>query len=145
MLKTGGLILVGTIYLASPFGYAQTHIVKMMSNELGVPMFEPNHLLIQPGDTVVWRNVDTNIEHNVVAEPTAVPRGAELFESPLIDELGKEWSHRFNQVGTYNYHCHPHAAKGMTGTIVVGRESLQGEYRTDAGSGQYHHSDKHEH
>jgi len=139
MPKTEKLILIGTICLASSFGYAQTHIVKMMSSELGVPMFEPNHLLIQPGDTVVWKNVDKYYVHNVVADPTGVPKGTEPFESPSAEEFGKEWSHRFDQVGTYHYHCHPHADKGMTGTIVVGRESRQDEVRAEAGDGHLHH------
>lgn len=139
MLNLGKLISTSIICLFSSFGYSQSHVVKMMSDEIGVPIFEPDNLLIQPGDTVVWINVDKYYVHNVVSDLDGVPKGIEPFESPSAEEFGKEWSHRFDQVGTYHYHCHPHAAKGMKGTIVVGRESRQEEIRAEASDGHLHH------
>ena len=139
ILKISKRILVSIVCLSCFSIYAQSHIVEMMSNEMGMPIFVPHNLLIQPGDTVVWINVDKYYVHNVVADPGGVPKGAEPFESPSEEEFGKEWSYRFDQVGTYQYHCHPHADKGMKGTIIVGRESLPNEIRAGSGGGHSHH------
>ena len=132
-------IFISMLCLASFSSYSQTHIVAMMTNDMGVPLFNPDHLLIQLGDIVVWKNLDNNFSHNVVANPNGIPEGANLFASPLLESFGKEWSHRFSHVGSYHYHCHPHAAKGMMGTVVVGRETLLEEFRETSGNEHLHH------
>ena len=139
MLKISKLILPCIVCLFSSSIYAQTHVIKMITNHTGSPVFEPSYLLIQPGDTVVWRNIDSNFSHNIVANPNGIPEGASLFESPLLETVGKEWSHQFSQVGTYHYHCHPHASKGMKGTVVVGRESPMDKNRQVSGKEHIHH------
>ena len=146
MLEISKLMLISIVCISSFSIFAQTHIVKMITNETGIPIFEPKYLLIQPGDTVVWRNLDSGVSHNIVAEPNGIPKGARLFESPLLETTNGEWSHQFGQVGTYHYHCHPHASKGMTGTVVVGRESLPAEFRKESVNEYSHrHSHGHEH
>lgn len=131
-------ITCSIIGLSSSLGYAQDHIVKMVSTDADGPVFEPNYLRIQPGDVVIWVNVDSDVQHNIVADPTGIPKESPLFESPLLDASDK-WSYRFEQAGTYNYHCHPHFEERMRGRIVVGRESLPDELRTDTGSSHMHH------
>ena len=111
----------------------------MKTNDMGIPVFKPNRLLIQPGDTVMWRNLDSNTSHNIVADPNGIPEGANLFESPLLETVNQEWSHRFSHAGTYHYHCHPHAEKGMMGTVVVGRESPLDKLREASGNEHIHH------
>lgn len=138
MIKIWNLLAIAVICLSSSSGYAQEHIVKMVSDDMGRPAFVPDDLLIQPGDVIVWVNADSEELHNIVADPFGTPKGSELFESPLIDPSGK-WSHKFTQLGTYHYHCHPHSEEGMLARIVVGRESLQHELRTETGSGHKHH------
>ena len=142
MFVIGKWITLVTICLTGSVGYAQEHFVKMASNEMGLPVFEPDYLLIQPGDVVVWVNRDIDVLHNVVADPAGIPKGSLPFESPLVDTLG-EWSHTFNQVGTYHYHCHPHSDEGMVGKIVVGRESLPHELPDEMNSGKAHHHHSH--
>ena len=138
MFKIRNLIAIGAVCLVSSFGYARDHLIEMGSDDIGRPTFDPDYLLIQPGDVVVWVNVDEDIAHNVVADPFGVPKSSELFESPLLDPSEK-WSHRFQHPGTYDYHCHPHSDEGMIARIVVGRESLKDELRTETGSGHMHH------
>ena len=139
MLKRLKWLLTCVFFLSSLSGYAQTHIIRMVTMDTGVPSYEPDYLLIQSGDTVIWINVDRDVSHNVVAVPNGIPIGADLFGSPLLDALGMEWSHQFSKLGTYHYHCHPHVSKGMKGMIVVGRESFQSEIRTGSGAGHSHH------
>jgi plastocyanin len=63
---------------------------------------------VAPGTLVIWRNRDP-LAHFVVANDKS-------FESPPIEAM-KSWVKRFDQAGTFNYHCVPHPF--MRGTIVV--------------------------
>ncbi|MCH8863665.1 MAG: hypothetical protein IID51_14345, partial [Proteobacteria bacterium] len=108
----------------------EEHIVRMLfDEETGDLLFEPARLEIKSGDTVTWIQVDEFNEHNAVSYPDGIPRGAELFEGPLLNEVGQKYSVTFTTSGTYRYHCHPHEAAGMRGVIIVDRESLAGEFR----------------
>ena len=132
-------MLALSLCLVSFCGYGKNHIVMMITDSTGAPMFKPNTLLIQTGDTIIWRTADRNISHNVVADANHIPKGTQPFESPLLDATGQEWSHRFSQEGTYHYHCHPHFDKGMTGRIIVGRASTPEELREPSSTEQSHH------
>lgn len=86
---------------------AATHQVRVVSFR-----FEPDRLVIQPGDTVVWTNNGGG--HNVVADDgsfgTAVSSAAWTF------------SRTFTQPGEVGYYCAPHGGpngEGMSGKIVV--------------------------
>ena len=113
-----GAVLMSFMAVGSQ-AMAKEYTVKMVTNldAEQVYYFEPAEITIQPGDTIKWVNVQEDM-HNAVAD--AVPKGAEFFESPMLEEEGASWSYTFNTAGTYSYHCHPHAAAGMKGIITVG-------------------------
>lgn len=117
-------LLAGAAFM--PQAMAEEFTVKMVTNldAEQVYYFEPAELTIQPGDTVKWVNVQEDM-HNAVAD--AVPKGADFFESPMLEEEGANWSYTFDVAGTYSYHCHPHAAAGMKGKIIVGEASAPEE------------------
>ncbi len=71
--------------------------------------FSPASVTVKVGTTVTWRN-DDGIGHTVTSDS-----GTEL-ESPLLSQ-GATYSHTFNTVGTFPYHCTPHPF--MTGTVIV--------------------------
>lgn len=121
MLLTAALIL-----LASPV-FAKEYVVKEMSDPYE---FSPDKLTIQPGDTVTFVN-DQNDEHDVMF--VEVPKGVdEMIMSPKMKKEGEKWSYKFTVPGTYNFHCHPHEHRGMTGTLIVGQASKPGEtYKMD--------------
>jgi plastocyanin len=62
--------------------------------------FSPFDLKINKGDTVVWTNKDT-ASHTVVSDT-----GNELASDTLATD--QTYSHTFNEVGTFNYHCGIH-------------------------------------
>ena len=66
---------------------------------------------ISVGDTVEWRWMSSG--HSTTR--TASPEG---WDSGIQDE-SFVFSHRFETSGTFPYHCTPHQAFGMTGTVVV--------------------------
>ena len=76
--------------------------------------FSPAKLTIKKGGQVTWINQD-EVKHNVVADDEAnsggLPGDADLLAK------GESYSHTFDAVGTFTYHCGPHP--DMKGTIEV--------------------------
>jgi 3',5'-cyclic-AMP phosphodiesterase len=71
--------------------------------------FAPRETAVSIGAAVTWTNKD-DVPHNIVAT-----RGQ--FRSPVLD-TDEQFSHSFNQSGTYEYYCSLHPK--MIGHIVVG-------------------------
>ena len=71
--------------------------------------FNSATLRVNAGDTVTWTNTDA-VGHTVTSDS-----GSEL-DSALLGK-GESYSHKFNTVGSYNYHCKPHPY--MKGNIIV--------------------------
>ncbi|WP_115865131.1 plastocyanin/azurin family copper-binding protein [Halorussus litoreus] len=86
--------------------------------------FEPEIVHVETGGTVTWTNVSRN--HSATAyhpdndAPRRVPADAESWDSGVIRENGKTFSHTFEQAGVYDYYCTPHETLGMLGSVVVG-------------------------
>jgi amicyanin len=72
--------------------------------------FLPAELHIHAGQTVTWVNCEESAtSHTSHAD-------GEEWSSPLLGP-GASFSHRFDQPGTFDYHCDPHPF--MTGRVVV--------------------------
>lgn len=101
---------------------AETFTVNMVTDieSEKIYFFEPNHLVVQPGDTVTFLNRQED-SHNVVFE--RVPEGVDSIESPMLENASDTWSHTFTVEGSYSFHCHPHAGAGMSGMLIVGKPS----------------------
>jgi plastocyanin len=91
--------------------------------------FRPQVVTINVGDTVMWTNRGGS--HNVVADNRT-------FSSGSADSGDWAFSHTFNTAGTFNYHCQPHGALGMTGTVIV--QAAGGEERGALRFGQASYS-----
>jgi plastocyanin len=72
-------------------------------------MFAPSQLIINSGDTVVWKN-NGMMGHTVTSDS-----GSEM-SSPTLSS-GASYNHTFSAAGTYSYHCSIHSS--MTGVIIV--------------------------
>ncbi len=108
--------------LATP-SFAKEYTIKMVTDtEAEHPYaFSPSTLTIQPGDTVIFENAQDDT-HNMMID--GAPKGVDgMIMSPTLEQEGQTWSHTFKTEGTYSYHCHPHQALGMKGTIIVGAAS----------------------
>ncbi len=100
-------------------------------------VFEPDRLVIAPGDTVRWE-IENGL-HNTVAfhpgdehtahhddvdeageRPLRIPPEAKPWESEHLRTPGEAFEYTFTVEGVYNYFCHPHEFEGMVGVIVVG-------------------------
>jgi plastocyanin len=71
--------------------------------------FAPTTLTIKKGTTVTWTNGDP-FGHDVTSDT-----GSELVSS--IIHAMTTYSHTFNNVGTFNYHCAAHPS--MKGSVIV--------------------------
>lgn len=122
------LLLTTTLMLATTPAFAKDYTIKEVTNPnggKGAYYFSPKKLTIQPGDTVTFIDAqdDTHdVMFNVV--PKAVD---EMIMSPMLEKQGDKWSYTFTVPGTYRFHCHPHEALGMKGTLIVGEASKPGE------------------
>ena len=97
------LVIAGTMALQSSAAKPRTHIVAIRGMN-----FVPARLIVNVGDTIVWKNEDT-VPH------TATDR-ARSFDSGTIAS-GASWSLVVNKKGTYSYYCTFHPA--MKGRLIV--------------------------
>lgn len=137
-----GYLLWGT----RPIGQAPSErpgkvwVVKMVTrvyDDRVENVFEPDRLVLAPGDTVRWE-VGNGV-HNTVAfhpgdehaahhdgmgnsdePPLRIPPEAKPWESEHLRTPGEAFEYIFTVEGVYNYFCHPHLEDGMVGVIVVG-------------------------
>lgn len=109
----------------------QTHEVKMIGDEKGY-RFEPANLTIKQGDGVKFVMISGG-PHNVSFDPAAVPASAKAqlsanmpqqiseLSSPMMMNPNEAYTISFGKIppGKYDFHCTPHLAMGMKGTITV--------------------------
>ena len=92
----------------------------------GELVFDPETVEVTPGSTVTW--VWESDNHNVVPDGE-LPEGASWEgtggDSETFD-TGYEYSHTFEELGTYDYVCVPHASVGMVGAVEVVEELSSG-------------------
>ncbi|MEM9724381.1 MAG: pseudoazurin [Pseudomonadota bacterium] len=96
---------------------AETHIVEMLNKDpedsSQRQIFKPAVLVVQPGDTVVFKATDRG--HNAASMKGMTPEGAEEFKG----RVNKDVEVTFDTVGVYGYICTPHVSAGMVGLVVV--------------------------
>ena len=120
-------LLTTTFLLAAMPAIAKEYTIQEVTNYDAKKQnfFSPDKLTIQPGDTVTF--VDAQDEpHEVmfINVPKAVD---EMIMSPMHEKKGDKFTYTFTIPGTYKFHCHPHEALGMEGTLIVGTPSKPGE------------------
>lgn len=110
ILTTASACLLALLLSVSPMSAVSgdTHNVTARSTS-----YDPAVLFIEPGDTVVWRNMSG---HFNLFEAGLIPDGVE----PWSTSMGENVSRTFDVEGVYLYQCPPHFAMGMVGAIVVG-------------------------
>ena len=121
---------------AAPAGAAAaitgtTHEVKMVGDEKGY-RFEPADITVKAGDGIKFIMVSGG-PHNVAFDPATIPADVKgqlsanmpnqqgELSSPLFSNPNESYTMSFANVkaGQYPYHCTPHLAMGMKGTITV--------------------------
>lgn len=88
---------------------------KTVTVEIKDNVFSPQIAAINPGDTIIWKNVGAN-NHTVHSLTGA------LYDSGNLPP-GATFSKTFASQGRYEYYCAYHS--GMKGTIIVGTIQAQ--------------------
>jgi len=105
--------------------------VKMIGDAQGY-RFDPANVTIAKGDGVKFTMVSGG-PHNVAFDPAGIPAGSNAqldanmsnkmaeLSSNMVSNPGESVTVSFANLpsGTYNFHCTPHLAMGMKGTITV--------------------------
>lgn len=104
----GLLVASGLLGCSSPSGNAvNIHDLQ----------FDPKVITVPKGTTVTWTNNDQTA-HTVVSDSidSSTAPAAQKFKSDFLNP-GQSYSHRFDEVGRYPYHCdiHPY----LKGEVVV--------------------------
>ena len=73
--------------------------------------YTPVTITVTAGTTIKWTNKDA-AAHTVTSDPG----DSESFESGSLDN-GAVWSYKFNNVGTFPYHCAVHPT--MKASVIV--------------------------
>ena len=108
-----------------------THEIKLIGDDKGY-RFEPADVTIKAGDAVKFVMVSGG-PHNISFDPAVVPADAKAqldanmdnkmseLSSPMLMNPNEEYVISFGGVnpGKYEFHCTPHLAMGMKGTITV--------------------------
>ena len=116
---------------ASPIT-GQTVEVKMLQDAQGNFRFDPADVTIKIGDGVKFIMVSGGA-HNVAFDPAQIPANAKAqlsanmqqqvseLSSPMMMNPNETYTISFGGMppGKYEYHCTPHLAMGMKGTITV--------------------------
>ena len=111
LLAVLSLTLVGCSYLmgggsggnGNSGGPVQTSTIDMENTS-----YQPSEIEVEVGTTVTWKNEDS-FGHTVTSQDAG-------FDSGNIG-AGEEFSHTFNQTGTFDYTCTIHPS--MQGTVEV--------------------------
>jgi plastocyanin len=105
--------------------------VKMVGDEKGY-RFEPADIKLKAGDGIKFVMV-TGGPHNIAFDPATIPADVKPqlsanmpnqqgeLSSPLLTNPNDNYIISFANVkpGTYPFHCTPHLAMGMKGTVTV--------------------------
>ncbi|HRO15439.1 MAG TPA: amicyanin [Paracoccus sp. (in: a-proteobacteria)] len=75
--------------------------------------YQQPEITIKAGSVVTWQNAEA-MPHNVAFKAGAV--ADEKLDGPMMKK-GQSFSMRFNEPGTYDYHCTPHPF--MKGKVIV--------------------------
>jgi plastocyanin len=125
----GGTATTGSATMAPISG--KTVEVKMVGDEKGY-RFEPADITVKQGDGIKFVMVSGG-PHNVAFPPESTPAAAKAqlsanmpnqmseLSGPLLVNPNEAYTISFANVppGKYEYHCTPHLAMGMKGTITV--------------------------
>jgi plastocyanin len=110
----------------------QTVEVKMLQDAQGNYHFDPADVTIKSGDGVKFIMVSGG-PHNVAFDPAQIPPAAKAqlsanmqqqvseLSSPMMMNPNETYTISFGKIppGRYDFHCTPHLAMGMKGTITV--------------------------
>ena len=110
------LIRAALLSCLLPFAaLAETHEVRMLNRNNSGPMpFEPDYLVIRPGDSVKF--IAASPGHNAATIDGMIPGNGEKF----VGRINEEIEVTLTEEGIWGIKCSPHYTMGMVMLIQVG-------------------------
>ncbi|MBZ9710410.1 hypothetical protein LB543_27310 [Mesorhizobium sp. ESP7-2] len=130
----GGGALAAALSRSSPAAWAEEVVeITMRGRDDGSQVwFDPIGILIKPGQTVRWTNLNSGNSHTTTAysptnfeRPRRMPGAAKPWDSGYLLP-NESFSAAFTEQGVYDYYCVPHEHAGMVGRIIVGAPEAHG-------------------
>lgn len=127
----GGLAVLSLSFLSVRAG--EIVEIKMQGRGDGSQVrFDPIGILIKPGQTVRWTNLNPGNSQTTTAynptnfgRPLRMPKAAKSWDSDYLLP-NESFSVTFTEQGVYDYFCIPHEHAGMVGRIIVGEPETNG-------------------
>ncbi|PBB43748.1 hypothetical protein CK222_08220 [Mesorhizobium sp. WSM3866] len=130
----GGGGLVAALSLSPQVAWADEVVeIRMRGRDDGSQVwFDPIGILVEPGQTVRWTNLNSGNSHTTTAysptnfgRPRRMPKAAKPWDSDYLLP-NESFSVIFTEKGVYDYYCIPHEHAGMVGRIIVGAPEAHG-------------------
>jgi plastocyanin len=84
---------------------------------IGMNMFLPNAVKIDPGVTLKWINT-SDMPHNVIGIYRTTAGQKIPIDSGFLHK-GDSWKYTFGEEGTLEYYCTTHSEDGMKGLVII--------------------------
>ncbi|MCA0030917.1 plastocyanin/azurin family copper-binding protein [Mesorhizobium sp. B263B2A] len=130
--KGGGLAASLSLFPSTAWASRAVDIGMQGRDEGSHVWFDPIGILIKPGQTVRWTNLNPGNSHTTTAyNPTnfgrslRMPKTAKSWDSDYLLP-SESFSVTFTEQGVYDYYCIPHEHAGMVGRIIVGEPETNG-------------------
>lgn len=116
LLRVAGVLVLAGVFAVS---CSDDEGTGPLSGEVEITLngtrFSPSLVEITPGTKVRW--VGDGQTHSITPDDPDQPG---VWQGVSLTQAGQTFEHTFTTPGeTYEYHCIPHLANGMTGTIRV--------------------------
>ena len=128
----GGIAALLPLPFAPAIGAAVVEISMTGRPDGSRVWFDPVGVLVEPGQTIRWVNLDSVNSHTSTAyhpanfdKPRRLPENATPWDSDYLLP-GEAFEVTLTQPGVYDFFCVPHEHAGMVGRIVVGSAQPQG-------------------
>src|ERR1044071_395818 len=127
LLAAGGGLAPAPALPRAAVGASEVIEITMGGREDGSHVwFDPIGILIKPGQTIRWTNLNPGNSHTTTAyhpanfeRPLRIPKAAKSWNSDYLLP-NESFSVLFTEKGVYDYFCIPHERAGMVGRILVG-------------------------
>lgn len=107
-MKRALILLIAVFAVAGVASAASAHKTATTTISITATGFTPDDVRVQPGDSVTWKNADTQ-QHKIVSDTG-------VFASPTLAP-GQTYTRRFDVESSYSYHDATKAS--LTGTVNV--------------------------
>lgn len=96
-----------------------TNTIQQNTIYIGINMYLPNAVKIEPRTTLKWINI-SDMPHNVVGVYKTSSGHKIPIDSGFMNK-GDSWKYTFDEEGMLEYYCSTHSEDGMKGSVIISK------------------------